>query len=296
MISTFLFVSNRNDNTVAIFDISNSQDPLFVTKFSSVDSLGVLNGPTGGPTGLAITGTTVYVANQFDNNVAIFDIILPGGPILPPNPIRVGDFGVGLISQPTGLAITGNTLYVSNSGDNSLVIYDISLPSNPIPLSKFGGGDLPGVFNDPNGLAITGNILYVSNSGDDTVAIFDISSPGFLSLLGQVNDGNLSGPTGLTTTGTTLYAANFNNSRVDIYDIIVPNDPVHVGEFGAGDLIGPQGLAITDTTLYVANFNNSTVEIYDSIVPNDPIRIRDFGAGVLNGPFGLAVFIPPNPV
>ncbi|MFF2291117.1 LVIVD repeat-containing protein [Peribacillus butanolivorans] len=283
VISTFLFVSNRNDNTVAIFDISNSQDPLFVTKFSSVDSPIVLNGPTGGPTGLAITGSTLYVANQFDNTVAIFDISFPS------DPIRVGLVSAGGFA-PTGLAITGNTLYASNSGDNSLVIYDITTPTDPIFVSKFGGGDLPGIFNDPNGLAITGNILYVSNSGDDTIPIFDISSPGFLSFLGQVNDGNLSGPTGLTTTGTTLYAANFNNSRVDIYDISTPSDPVHVGEFGAGDLSGPEGLAITGTTLYAANFNNSTVEIYDSTLPNDPVRIRDFGAGILNGPFGLAIF------
>ncbi|WP_353957737.1 hypothetical protein [Peribacillus sp. NJ4] len=311
VISTFLFVSNRDDNTVAIFDISTPPNPLFVTKFSSVDSPGVLNGPTGGPTGLAITGTTLYVANQFDNNVAIFDISLPtgpihpGDPIFPTGPIRVGQFSTGL-SEPTGFAITGNILYIANQLDSTLAIYDISTPQDPLFIKKFGGLDIPVGLSKPSGLAITGDILYVSNSGDDTVAAFDISSPGFPSLVKQVND--VSGPAGLAlypidpilpgdpvVPPSSMYVSNFNNSTIDIFDITLPTDPIHVGEFGAGDLSGPEGLAITDTTLYAANFNNSTVEIYNIILPTSPVRVREFGAGVLNGPFGLAIF-PVDPV
>ncbi|MFY0783434.1 hypothetical protein AB1K18_24690 [Peribacillus simplex] len=306
VISTFLFVSNRNDNTVAIFDISTPPNPLFVTKFSSVDSPGVLNGPTGGPTGLAITGTTLYVANQFDNNVAIFDISLPtgpihpGDPIFPTGPIRVGQFSTGL-SEPTGFAITGNILYIANQLDSTLAIYDISTPQDPLFIKKFGGLDIPVGLSKPSGLAITGDILYVSNSGDDTVAAFDISSPGFPSLVKQVND--VSGPAGLAIfspgdpilPGDPMYVSNFNNSTIDIFDITSPGDPVHVRDFGAGDLSGPEGLAITGTTLYAANFNSSTVEIFDITSPGDPIRVRDFGTGVLNGPFGLAIY-PIDPI
>ncbi|MGG0845201.1 LVIVD repeat-containing protein [Peribacillus simplex] len=290
VISTFLFVSNREDNTIAIFDISTPLSPLLVRKFGTGDFPGSLNGPTG----LAITGNTLYVANQFDNTVAIFDISLPIGPI------HVGQFSTEL-SDPIGLAITGNTLYVANQSDNSLVIFDISTPVDPLFVAKLGEEEFPGVFNNPAGLAITGNTLYVANQFDNTLAIFDISLPPDPIHVGQVNDGNLSGPTGLTTTGTTLYAANFNNSTIEIYDIILPTGPVRVGEFGAGELSGPQGLVfhptgpITPPLLYVANLNDSTIEIYDSTLPTGPIRVREFGTGVLNGPFGLAI-LPVDPI
>ncbi|MFY0784112.1 beta-propeller fold lactonase family protein [Peribacillus simplex] len=292
VISTFLFVSNREDNTIAIFDISTPLSPLLVRKFGTGDFPGSLNGPTG----LAITGNTLYVANQFDNTVAIFDISHPT------DPIHVGQVSTGL-SEPTGLAITGNTLYIANQGDASgVAIYDISLPADPIFVSKFTGEEFPGALNSPTGLAITGNTLYVSNQLDDIVAIFDISLPTDPVHVDNFGTDDLSGPTGLVITGTTLSVANFNDSTIEVYDITFPIGPVHVADFDTEDLSGPQGLVIlppdpiTPPLLYVANFNNSTVEIYDiNNYPINPIRVREFGTGVLNGPFGLAIH-PIDPI
>ncbi len=275
----FLFISNRNDNTIAIFDISTPTSPVLVREFGEVDFPGVFNGPTA----LAITGTTLYAANQGDDSVAIFDISAPV------DPVHVGQVSTGL-SEPTGLAITRNTLYIADQGDASgVAIYDISLPNDPVFERKFTGEEFSGALNSPTALAITGNTLYVSNQFNDNVDIFDISAPNDPIRVGQVNEGNLSGPTGLTTTGTTLYAANFNDSTIEIYDISLPPNPIRVRDFGAEDLSGPERLAITGTTLYATNFNDSTVEIYDISLPPNPIRVRDFGAGVLNGPFGLAI-------
>ncbi|MGG0845242.1 LVIVD repeat-containing protein [Peribacillus simplex] len=292
VISTFLFVSNRDDNTVAIFDISTPLSPLLVRKFGTGDFPGALNGPTG----LAITGNTLYVANQFDNTVAIFDILHPS------DPIHVGQVSTGL-SDPIGLAITGNTLYIANRGDDrGVAIYDISIPSDPIFVSKFTEVEFPGALSSPTGLAITGNTLYVSNQLDDIVAIFDISAPTDPVHVDNFGTDDLSGPTGLVITGTTLSVANFNDSSIEVYDITIPTDPIHVREFDTEDLSGPQGLVfyptgpITPTLLYVANLNDSTVEIYDiNNYPTDPIRVRDFGTGVLNGPFGLAIY-PIDPI
>ncbi|MFF2291119.1 LVIVD repeat-containing protein [Peribacillus butanolivorans] len=292
VISTFLFVSNREDNTIAIFDISNPLSPLLVRKFGTGDFPGSLNGPTG----LAITGNTLYVSNQFDSNVAIFDISIPI------DPVHVGQVSTGL-SDPTGFAITGNTLYIANRGDDrGVAIYDISFPPTPIFVSKFTEVEFPGALNSPTGLAITGNTLYVSNQLDDIVAIFDILLPTNPVHVDNFGTDDLSGPTGLVISGTTLSVANFNDSTIEVYDITFPTGPVRVADFGADDLSGPQGLVflpigpVTPPLLYVANLNNSTVEVYDiNNFPIDPIRVADFGAGVLNGPFGLAIY-PTGPV
>ncbi|MDM5220774.1 beta-propeller fold lactonase family protein [Peribacillus sp. NJ11] len=277
---------------VAIFDISTPLSPLLIRKFGTGDFPGSLNGPTG----LAITGNTLYVANQFDNTVAIFDILHPT------DPIHVGQVSTGL-SEPIGFAITGNILYIANQGDASgVAIYDISAPTDPIFVSKFTGEEFPGALNSPTGLAITGNTLYVSNQLDDIVAIFDISAPIDPIHVDNFGTDDLSGPTGLVITGTTLSVANFNDSTIEVYDITIPTDPIRVADFDTEDLSGPQGLVIypadpvTPPLLYVANFNDSTVEVYDiNNYPVDPIRIRDFGTGVLNGSFGLAIY-PTGPV
>lgn len=287
LISKLLFVSNRDNNTVSIFDISTPSSPVHVGEFGGAEELN-------GPAGLAIIGTTLYVANQFDNTVAIYDITQPT------DPIRVRNFGAGELNGPTGLAITGNTLYVANQFADTVAIYDISLPSDPIHVGEgdFGSGDVHG----PYGLAITGTTLYVANQlaslspliFDNTVEIYDIIQPTDPVHVGEFGAANLNGPTGLAITGNTLFVSNFSNSTVERYNIFLPTDPVRVDEFGAGELSGPAGLAFIDATLYVANQFADTVTMYfyppGPIVPPNPVRIGDFGTGKLHGPTGLAIF------
>jgi hypothetical protein len=270
VIARFLYVSNRDDNTVEIYDIINPTAPVRVGQFNGAN----LNGPFG----LAITGTTLYVANQFDDTVEIYDISTPAAPV------RVGEFNAGNLNVPVGMAITGATLYVTNFGDNTVEIYDISTPAAPVRVGEFGAGDLVA----PVGLAITGTTLYVSNNG--VVEIYDISTPAAPVRVGEFGAGDLNGPIGLAITGTTLYVANNNDNTVEIYDISTPAAPVNVGQFNGANLNGPVGLAITGTTLYVTNIGDNTVEMYDISTPTAPVRVGEFGAGDLVTPVGLAIF------
>ncbi|PEN20206.1 hypothetical protein CN630_32350, partial [Bacillus wiedmannii] len=65
------------------------------------------------PAGLAITDTTLYVANAGDNTVEIYNITNPTVPV------HVGEFNAGNLNAPAVLAITDTTLYVANTGDNT---------------------------------------------------------------------------------------------------------------------------------------------------------------------------------
>ncbi|MDM5214718.1 hypothetical protein QUF94_25420 [Peribacillus sp. NJ4] len=191
-----LYIANRGDASgVAIYDISAPADPIFVSKFTGEEFPGALNSPTG----LAITGNTLYVSNQLDDIVAIFDISLPN------DPIHVDNFGTDDLSGPTGLVITGTTLSVANFNDSTIEVYDILLPTSPVRVTDFGADDLSG----PQGLVFYPN---------DPVA------------------------------PTLLYVANLNDSTVEVYDINnYPNDPIRVRNFGTGVLNGPFGLAIYPT-------------------------------------------------
>jgi DNA-binding beta-propeller fold protein YncE len=138
------------------------------------------------------------------------------------------------------------TLYVTNQGDNTVEIYDISSnPTAPVNQGQFNAGNL--VF--PTGIAIQGTTLYVVNFfTDDNVEIYDISIPTVPVHQGQFGTGDLNNPFGIAIQGTTLYVTNQGDNTVEIYDISIPTVPVNQGQFGTGDLNVPTGIAIQVTT------------------------------------------------
>lgn len=79
----------------------------------------------------------LYVANDGDSTVEIYNISIPS------SPVRLGQFGgVGELNNPLGLAITGTTLYVTNFGDSTVEIYDITTPATPVRVTQFNNGNL----------------------------------------------------------------------------------------------------------------------------------------------------------
>lgn len=196
----------------------------------------------------------------------------------PPNPAGL-QFVVDLYAEGPEF------LYVSNVGDATVEIYNISNPFAPARIGQFNGGNL----NNPRGMAITGNTLYVANAADFNVEIYNVANPAVPVRLSQFNGANLESPYGFAITGTTLYVSNRGNGTIEIYNIANPTAPVRVTEFGGGDLNRPEGMAIIGTTLYVANQSDNTVEIYNIATPTAPVRVTQFGSGDLNSPEGLAI-------
>jgi len=64
--------------------------------------------------------------NFGDNTVDIYDTTDPTAPG------HVGEFGIGDLLLPTGIAIQGPTLYVANQGDASVYVGKISNPFSPL--------------------------------------------------------------------------------------------------------------------------------------------------------------------
>ena len=91
------------------------------------------------------------------------------------------------------MATTCNILYVANAGDNTIEIYNISNPIDPIRIREFDEGNL----NAPAVLAITGTTLYVANAFGNNVEIYDISNPIIPAHAGEFDGTNLNFPNGL---------------------------------------------------------------------------------------------------
>jgi len=192
---------------------------------------------------------------------------------------------IKLTQKQLGGAAVTRVLYVSNIGSDSVTIYNISNPINPIHLSEFNSQNL----NAPSGMAKTGNTLYVANAGDSNVEIYDISNPTSPQRIGEFGNGELENPNGLTITNNILYVTNLVTSNIEIYDISNPLVPVRVNQFGSGQLNRPDGLVITGNILYVSNSEDNTIDIYDISDPINPVNINQFGASDLSNPIGMAI-------
>src|SRR5215469_12867135 len=102
----------------------------------------------------------IYVTQvdfTFTGSVSAFDVS-SGKSLAPP----AGNFTpIAGLHTPTGLAVSGNNLFVANRGDGTVGVYDsrTGAPNNPQLITGL---------KQPTGLAFTGNTLYVSDFGAGT--------------------------------------------------------------------------------------------------------------------------------
>lgn len=126
--------------------------------------------PGAGPRHLAFhpNGEHVYVANELNNTVAVYDYDGAGGlheqqtlPTLPP------DAGENTVAD-IHLTPDGTRVYVSNRGHNSIAVYDVEVDGRLAPVAIMPcGGDWPRNF----ALAPGGGWLLVANQRSNGVAV-----------------------------------------------------------------------------------------------------------------------------
>jgi YVTN family beta-propeller protein len=122
------------------------------------------------PQGIAVYGSTLYVANTAGNSISAISLSDPTHPVTPIT--LYFPTGVPQLTSPTGLAISpdGTTLYVASWF--GAYIDSISLIDGVVkPLAV--NSDLPTNFklDNPDGIALSpdGNSLFVANPGNGNV-------------------------------------------------------------------------------------------------------------------------------
>ncbi len=196
-----------------------------------------------GPSGIAISGTNVYVVDlgshrirQIDLNTgAVTTLVGPG-----PGSSGTGDTdGVGTAARfnaPLFIAIAGDYLYVTEGGNNKIRRVEISTRT----VSTFAGppegstapGDTDGTgnaarFNGPAGILSDGTYLYVADSGNHRIRRIEIATAEVTTLAGPAagssgmgdTDGTgtnarFNEPRGLATDGVYLYVTEFENDKI----------------------------------------------------------------------------------
>ncbi len=218
-------------------------------------------------------GTKMYIANQGDNSISVFD---PGSAQI-----------TSTITQAQGLGL--NPVFVIPSPDSNYVfVVNQGDGTNPGSLSIITTSNDAVLTNLPLGVAPTFAYidnhllrLYVANTGDDSVTVFDLSSINannnpVLPTLATVNVG--SGPVGITALpdGTRFYVANSMSNDVTVVSAtsFAVLKSIPVGQTPVWITSEP-----TSTKIYTANKDSGNISIIqtvnDSLVTNMPAPQQD---------------------
>jgi thiol-disulfide isomerase/thioredoxin len=145
-----------------------------------------------------------------------------------------GAFEAAELAQPSGLALTGDTLFFADSESSSIRMADLGTETTSLVVggdeNLFEFGDVDGAGNDarlqhPLGVAADGAALYVADTYNSKIKVIDMSQNTISSWLGDGSgwaDGTaplFNEPGGLSLSNGILYVADTNNHAVRLIDI-----------------------------------------------------------------------------
>ncbi len=175
---------------------------------------------------------------------------------------------VGQFNDPTGLALSGSELFVSDARNGRIQVFDLGGKY----IRSFGSiGDKPGQLGRPMNLAISGNEIFVPEYFNDRIQVFDLAGNS-KRLIGSKGSGpgqfNAPGGVAVDAKGN-LYVADFYNHRIEQ----LKSDGSFIRQWGttgksgiwAGQFGYPTDVAIAaDNSLYVADGYNDRIQVFNS--------------------------------
>ncbi|MDH4263207.1 MAG: DUF1554 domain-containing protein [Spirochaetia bacterium] len=205
------------------------------------------------PRGMVSDGTNLYVTQRGD--ISVF------GTTSPDDAIRKIDSAGNVttllnsgLKDSEGLALAGNTLYISNRFDHTIKTLDLST-GNLVTIAGTTGVSgstdstqgTSATFNEPIGLTILNGILYVTEFSGHKIRGINLNDPnhGVSTLAGTgvagfqdglASQAKFNGPTGMTTDGTDLYVIDYLMPRIrKIKMSRTPGSTNHIVSTLAGD-------------------------------------------------------------
>jgi hypothetical protein len=234
--------------------------------------------------------TGALINSQFASDIDAVDLISSGSSFYVANFYgTVGEYSVDGsssnsslitgVTNPVGLALSGNDLYVADQDDGIIGEYNATTGQaiNSRLITGQPGGDFA--------LAISGNTLYVSNYTADTIAEYNATS-------GQaINTSFITGvdrPMTIVISGSNLLVGNQDAGTVAEYSL--SSGALENATFisGVSEL---SSMTISNGDLYVAG--NGIIGIYNATT--GATINADFSSGETGEPYGIAVFAAPEP-
>ncbi|HVN29448.1 MAG TPA: hypothetical protein VMT64_13215 [Candidatus Binataceae bacterium] len=247
------------------------------------------------PAGIATDGTSIYVANSRNNSIDKIDLTAHTISLLAGTMFKEGSAdGPGpqaLFTSPSGMALVGSTLYVSDT--NNSTIRQIALPGGAVTTGA-GAANIPGTddgkgsaahFNLPTQIAAdpNGSRIFVTDTNNSTIRMIAIPDMVVKTIAGQAqSDGKTDGPAaksqfnrprGIATDGKFIYIADTGNDVIRKIDLSNMTASTLAGTGEEGDKDGgateaqfnnPGAMATDGANVYVLDADNHAVRKIDA--------------------------------
>lgn len=174
-----------------------------------------------------------------------------------------GEWGEGTLVKPLAVAVAGQRIYVSDTGNCRVQVFDY----DGKPVQKIGkAGEGKGQFRFPYGLAVDPQgQLYVADLYNGCIQVFDREGQ-FLRYFGESNPASdvIAGPAGLALTSDRLYVADVRKSQVLVFSLDGKlQSTIGVKGEKPGQLSSPNSVAVNGDRVYVVDTGNDRVEVFN---------------------------------
>ena len=282
-----VFVSNSRNNTIGAIDAASKSIRILAGKLfqqGSNDGVGD-SARFNSPDGMAISGQDLYLCDT--DNSDIRKVNIGSGTVTTiTGTANIGgtEDGTGSgahFNLPTQIATDGTTLYVADSGNNSIrriTLADMkvkTIAGQPGTAGKTEGTPDKSQFSGPRGIAVDKKAIYVADTGNDVIRKIDLSTLQTSTIAGTGAEGDKDGPAleaqfnnpgALCTDGTTLYVLDADNHsirKIDLTANTVTKLTLVNGHIGSGCALTSDG-----KQLYFSDTTENAVEVVDTTSGN----------------------------
>jgi hypothetical protein len=279
-----VWIASARNNTITVVDIASHSISLVAgTNFKEGSNDGVGDAARfDSPDGLVLVGRNLYVADT--NNSDIRKVNLDTRAVTTfagTANISGTEDGHGTAAHfnlPTQLASDGTSIFVADSGNNTVRRISISdatvktIGGQAMQQGNSNGPPKKSTFNGPRGVATDGKFVYVADTGNEVIRKIDLSSLETTTLAGDGQEGNKDGaakeaefsnPGALCMQGQSLYVTDADNHairKIDLATDTVKTLTLVNGHIGSGCTVSSDGgtLYYSDTTENSVQATNTT--------------------------------------
>jgi len=261
--------------TLSTWNMADPTQPVFAGRTSVSPATGPIRA-------LAIVNDTLYAVWNSPDSIGGLIVYSLADPAHPQVVAEIDDYIEADIKRPSGLAVSGNYLYVGDS-ENGVVVMDASDPLDPQPVTVVGG------IYEFAAMAAFGDQLLTTGSNfisARVVNVIDISDPAAPALAGSTS---LDGTSVLRAALTDGYAIGVGNDLL-VYDL---HDPANIQQIFATQIDLATQAIRAGNVLYLVGA--SGIQVWDFTTPSAPTLLRTVPMDsfapdqVVDAPFGPVI-------
>lgn len=176
------------------------------------------------PTNIAVSGNYAYVTGSSNTlELRIIDISVPSSPAI------VGNYNAVGTANALGVAISGNTVFITraSSTDPEFISIDVTTKSAPTTLGSLDLGDAG------NELVLSGSYAFIASSNDtQELQAVSVATPSAPTLIGWRDIGGTANSLTVALVGTTVFLGHGSNLRT--FNIATPTVPIMINTLSLG--------------------------------------------------------------